>query len=113
MLARLLASHGVLALVPVIAQYADSREAVRGHHRARGTGYIEVHVATPVDVCAVRDVKGLYAKQAAGELSGLTGVDDPYEVPRQPDLRIETQGSTVEQSAAAVHALLVERGLTA
>ncbi|WP_225849341.1 adenylyl-sulfate kinase [Streptomyces sp. HPF1205] len=110
--AELLASHGVLVLVPVIAPYADSREAVRKRHQANGTGYVEVHVATPVDVCAVRDVKGLYAKQAAGELTGLTGVDDPYEVPLHPDLRIETQGHTVEESAAAVHALLAERGLT-
>ncbi|WP_327288216.1 adenylyl-sulfate kinase [Streptomyces sp. NBC_01198] len=110
--AELLASHGVLVLVPVIAPYADSREAVRKRHQAQGTGYLEVHVATPVDVCSVRDVKGLYARQAAGELTGLTGVDDPYEVPDKPDLRIETHGSTVEQSAAAVHALLVERGLT-
>ncbi|MFC4034887.1 adenylyl-sulfate kinase [Streptomyces polygonati] len=110
--AELLASHGVLVLVPVIAPYADSREAVRKRHQARGTGYLEIHVATPVDVCSARDVKGLYAKQAAGELTGLTGVDDPYEVPEQPDLRIETQGRTVEESAAAVHGLLVEKGLT-
>jgi adenylylsulfate kinase len=110
--AELLASHGVLVLVPVIAPYADSRQAVRERHRTQGTGYLEVHVATPVDVCSVRDVKGLYAKQAAGELTGLTGVDDPYEIPEQPDLRIETHGRTVEESAAAVHELLVERGLT-
>jgi adenylylsulfate kinase len=108
--AELLASHGVLVLVPVIAPYADSREAVRKRHQANGTGYVEIHVATPVDVCAVRDVKGLYAKQAAGELTGLTGVDDPYEIPRDPDLRIQTQGHTVEESAAAVFALLAERG---
>jgi adenylylsulfate kinase len=110
--AELLASHGVLVLVPVIAPYADSREAVRKRHRTRGTGYVEIHVATPLEVCADRDVKGLYARQAAGELTGLTGVDDPYEVPLSPDLRIETHGSTVQESAAAVHALLVERGLT-
>jgi adenylylsulfate kinase len=111
--AELLARNGTLALVPVIAPYADSREAVRKRHQARGTGYLEVHVATPLEVCAVRDVKGLYAKQAAGELTGLTGVDDPYEVPQDPDLRIETQDRTVQESAAAVYALLVERGLTA
>lgn len=109
--AELLASHGVKVLVPVIAPYADSREAVRKRHQAQGTGYVEVHVATPVEVCSVRDVKGLYAKQAAGELTGLTGVDDPYEAPQDPDLRIETQGRTVAQSAAALHGLLVERGL--
>jgi adenylylsulfate kinase len=110
--AELLASHGVVVLVPVIAPYADSREAVRKRHEAQGTPYLEVHVATPVDVCADRDVKGLYAKQAAGELTGLTGVDDPYEAPARPDLRIQTQGRTVEQSADAVTALLAERGLT-
>ncbi|MGW3243700.1 adenylyl-sulfate kinase [Streptomyces sp. NPDC001070] len=109
--AELLASHGVKVLVPVIAPYADSREAVRKRHDAQGTAYLEVHVATPVEVCSTRDVKGLYAKQAAGEISGLTGVDDPYEAPETPDLRIETQDHTVEDSAALLTALLVERGL--
>ncbi|MBT2398864.1 adenylyl-sulfate kinase [Streptomyces sp. ISL-100] len=109
--AELLARNGVLALAPVIAPYADSREAVRGRHQSEGTAYLEVHVATPVDVCSVRDVKGLYAKQAAGEVSGLTGVDDPYEAPESPDLRIESHQQTVQESAAALHALLTERGL--
>ncbi|MER5470553.1 adenylyl-sulfate kinase [Streptomyces sp. NPDC002685] len=110
-LAELLSRNGVKALVPVIAPYADSREAVRGRHQAGGTPYLEVHVATPVEVCSVRDVKGLYAKQAAGEISGLTGVDDPYEAPESPDLRIESHTQTVQESAAALHALLTERGL--
>ncbi|MBZ3904694.1 MULTISPECIES: adenylyl-sulfate kinase [Streptomyces] len=110
-LADLLARNGVKALVPVIAPYADSREAVRGRHSASGAAYVEVHVATPVEVCSVRDVKGLYAKQAAGEISGLTGVDDPYEAPETPDLRIESQDQTVQESAALVHKLLIERGL--
>ncbi|MEV0258932.1 adenylyl-sulfate kinase [Streptomyces sp. NPDC050732] len=109
--AELLARNGVLALVPVIAPFADSREAVRKRHQAGDTAYIEVHVATPVEVCSVRDVKGLYAKQAKGEISGLTGVDDPYEAPDSPDLRIESQNQTVQESAAALHALLTERGL--
>ncbi|MEL3949754.1 adenylyl-sulfate kinase [Streptomyces sp. LNU-CPARS28] len=109
--AELLARNGALALVPVIAPFTDSREAVRKRHQAGGTAYLEVHVATPVEVCSVRDVKGLYAKQAAGEISGLTGVDDPYEEPESPDLRIESQDQTVQESAAAVYALLNERGL--
>ncbi|MFE9454680.1 adenylyl-sulfate kinase [Streptomyces sp. NPDC006739] len=109
--AELLASHGVKAVVPVIAPYADSRRAVRDHHGRTGTPYLEVHVATPVEVCSARDVKGLYARQAAGELTGLTGVDDPYEPPRAPDLRIDTHDRGVEDCAAAVHALLRERGL--
>ncbi|WP_307623044.1 adenylyl-sulfate kinase [Streptomyces sp. V3I7] len=110
-LAELLARNGVKALVPVIAPYADSREAVRGRHEKAGTPYLEVHVATPVEVCSVRDVKGLYARQAAGELTGLTGVDDPYERPESPDLRIESQHQSVQESAASVYALLSERGL--
>ena len=110
-LAELLARNGVKALVPVIAPYADSREAVRKRHAESGTTYLEVHVATPVEVCSVRDVKGLYAKQASGELTGLTGVDDPYEAPGAPDLRIESQDQTVQESAASVYALLGERGL--
>ncbi|MFF3887238.1 adenylyl-sulfate kinase [Streptomyces sp. NPDC001914] len=110
-LAELLARNGVTALVPVIAPYADSRDAVRGRHQENGTTYLEVHVATPVEVCSVRDVKGLYAKQAAGELTGLTGVDDPYEAPESPDLRIESHTQTVQESAAALHALLTEKGL--
>lgn len=109
--AELLASNGVKALVPVIAPYEESREAVRNRHQGEGTPYLEVHVATPVEVCSVRDVKGLYAKQAAGEISGLTGVDDPYEEPQNPDLRIESHHQTVQESAAALHALLTERGL--
>lgn len=109
--AELLASQGVKVLAPVIAPYADSRAAVAARHAAEGTVYLEVHVATPVEVCSVRDVKGLYAKQAAGEISGLTGVDDPYEAPSAPDLRIEAHTQSVAESADALHALLVERGL--
>ena len=109
--AELLASHGVKVLVPVIAPYADSRAAVRERHAAAGTEYLEIHVATSVEICAQRDVKGLYAKQATGELTGLTGVDDPYEAPTSPDLRLETHPQTVDESVDALYALLVARGL--
>ncbi|RAG84442.1 adenylyl-sulfate kinase [Streptacidiphilus pinicola] len=109
--AELLASNGVKVLAPVIAPYGESRAAVAARHAAKHTNYLEVHVATPVEVCSERDVKGLYAKQAAGEISGLTGVDDPYEAPASPDLRIEAHTQTVAESAAALHALLTERGL--
>ncbi|MFE0524986.1 adenylyl-sulfate kinase [Streptomyces sp. NPDC058954] len=110
-LAQLLASHGVLVLAPVIAPYAASRAAVRERHTTGGTEYLEVHVATAVQVCAERDVKGLYARQAAGELTGLTGIDDPYEVPDAPELRIRTEGRSVADTAAELHAFLAERGL--
>lgn len=109
--AEKLASHGVKVLAPVIAPYADSRTAVRERHAAASTEFLEIHVATPVELCSERDVKGLYAKQAAGEISGLTGVDDPYEAPENPELRIQTQGRSVAESAAELHAFLTERGL--
>ncbi|WP_374050322.1 adenylyl-sulfate kinase [Streptomyces roseicoloratus] len=111
LVAEVLARNGVLALVPSIAPYADSRRAVRERHRASHTPYLEVHVATPSSTCSERDVKGLYAKQAAGEISGLTGVDDPYEAPDLPDLRIPAHAQTVAESAASLLSLLVERRL--
>ncbi|MEU9107558.1 adenylyl-sulfate kinase [Streptomyces xanthophaeus] len=111
LVAEVLARNGVKAVVPVIAPYEDSRAAVRERHAASGTPYLEVHVAAPVEVCSERDVKGLYARQAAGEISGLTGVDDPYEAPADPDLRLESHAQTVTESAAALHALLVGREL--
>ncbi len=111
LVAEVLARNGVLCVVLVIAPYADSREAVRKRHQASGTAYLEIHVATPVEVCSERDVKGLYARQAAGVLKGLTGVDDPYEPPLDPALTLPARAQTPQKSADAVHALLVSRGL--
>ncbi|MGW3077167.1 MULTISPECIES: adenylyl-sulfate kinase [unclassified Kitasatospora] len=109
LMADVLARNGVIVLVPVVAPYADSRRAVRTRHADSGTGFLEVHVATPVEVCAERDVKGLYAKQAAGEISGLTGVDDPYETPERPDLVIPAHRQSAEESAEALLGLLVAK----
>ncbi|WP_030253830.1 adenylyl-sulfate kinase [Streptomyces violens] len=113
LMAEVLARNGVLVLVPVVAPYADSRDAIRQRHSESGTAFLEVHVATPVEVCAQRDVKGLYAKQRAGELTGLTGVDDPYEIPEKPDLVIPAHGQPAAESAAALRDLLVERRFVA
>lgn len=109
--AHLLARHGVLAVVPVIAPYADDRSAVRALHEERGAVYVEVHVTTPVEVAGARDVKGLYARAQAGLLTGMTGVDDPYEVPDRPEVRIDTHDRTVEDSVDALVAELSRRGL--
>ncbi len=109
--AELLARHGVVTLVPVIAPYAATRDEVRARHDASGTGYLEVHVATPLAECARRDVKGLYARAAAGEITAMTGVDDPYEEPDKPDLRLDTTGTDVAGAARRVLDLLSERGV--
>jgi len=108
--AELLARHGVVVIVPVIAPYQDARDKVRAHHESHGTAILQVHLSTPVEVCAERDVKGLYAKAFRGEISAMTGVDDPYEIPGDPDLRIDTSTLDQERSVAALLGLLVERG---
>src|SRR3954467_12927794 len=87
--ARLLASHGVIVLVPVIAPYAAARQAVRGDHGAASVPFAEIFVSTPLAVTEQRDVKGLYAKARNGEISGMTGVDDPYEEPRSAELVLD------------------------
>lgn len=110
-LARLLAGHGVLVLVPVIAPYAATRAAVRAEHETAGISFVEVYVSTSVAECARRDVKGLYAAHAAGRLTHLTGVDDPYEAPEHPDAALDTTGQDPAASVAAIAALLNERGL--
>ncbi|WP_206797396.1 adenylyl-sulfate kinase [Amycolatopsis sp. MtRt-6] len=106
-IAGLLSGHGVITLVPVIAPYADSRAQVRVRHAEKGVAFAEVYVATPVEICSARDVKGLYAKQRAGVLSGLTGVDDPYEAPRAPELVIPAHSQSVAESVDAVHAFVL------
>jgi adenylylsulfate kinase len=105
-LAERLAAHGVAVLIPVIAPYADGRDLVRRRHTDRGLRYFEVHVDTPVEVCAARDPKGLYARQARGELRGLTGVDDPYEIPTNPDLRMDTSRRCAQDCARDIQAAL-------
>jgi len=111
MVAEILARNGVIALVPVIAPYQASRETVRQRHELVRIPYLEIHVAAPVEVCTERDVKGLYAKQAAGVIRSLTGVDDPYEAPERPDLRLYTHRESISESADAVHTMLAEREL--
>jgi adenylylsulfate kinase len=109
--AATLARHGVLVLASVISPFAETRGQVRRLHGERGATFLEVHVATPVEVCAERDVKGLYARQRSGDLQGLTGVDAPYEAPTAPEARIPTQDQSLEQSVDQLLAVLVERGL--
>jgi adenylylsulfate kinase len=108
---ELLARHGVLVLVPVIAPYAPAREGVRRHHLDRGSSFVQVHVSTPLAECARRDPKGLYGKARRGLISGLTGVDDRYDVPVDPDLRLDTTDIGVSAAAERVCRLLVDLGL--
>ncbi len=88
--ASLVARHGGIALVAAISPYREGRQAARQLVEAAGGVFFEIHVATPLAVCAQRDPKGLYAKAMAGTIAHFTGVDDPYEEPEQPDLRLDT-----------------------
>jgi adenylylsulfate kinase len=99
-LAHMLSRNGVTVLVPVIAPYRAARDEVRALHE--DGRFIEVYVSTPLDVCSERDVKGLYAQQRAGDLTGLTGVDDPYEPPLEPDVVVPTEQQTLETSVDTV-----------
>ena len=74
-----------------------------------GEGFLEVHVAAPLDVCEQRDPKGLYKKARAGEIKDFTGIDAPYEEPRTPDIRLDTGNATVEDCTAQLTDLIKER----
>jgi adenylylsulfate kinase len=103
--AGLLTGHGVTVLVAAISPYRAVRDEVRTTIERVG-GFLEVHVAADLATCRARDVKGLYARQARGELRGLTGVDDPYEPPLAPELVLDTTAELPEASADRVLALL-------
>ena len=90
-----------IAICAPIAPYANTREQIRETIEEYG-GFIEVHVSTPLDVCESRDRKGLYAKARAGIIKGFTGVDDPYELPRRPEIMIDTTDLTPDEAAQEI-----------
>jgi sulfate adenylyltransferase len=96
--------NGGIAICAPIAPYAATRKIVREMIEPLG-GFLEIHVATPIEVCEARDRKGLYAKARAGILKGFTGIDDPYEVPEKPEMRLDTAELTPDLAA---HRILVK-----
>jgi adenylylsulfate kinase len=105
--AKLLTRNGVGVIVSAISPYKEARDMVR---RDIEEDFIEVFVDCPVEVCAGRDVKGLYAKAFAVEIEDFTGVSDPYEPPAAPELTLKTDEEKPEESARRVVALLGELG---
>lgn len=101
-----LEAHGVVVVASLVSPYAASRDFVRG----LCARFVEVHVATPLAECERRDPKGLYAKARAGEVTHFTGVSDPYEAPRAPELSFDTTGRAVDDAVAAVLAALAAKG---
>ena len=106
--ANLLSRNGVPVITAAISPYKDIRNEAR---EMMGDRFVEAYVKASVETCEERDVKGLYAKARAGEIKEFTGVSDPYEPPDDPELVIETEQQSPEQSARQILAYLEERGL--
>ncbi len=104
--ANLLSRNGVIVIAATISPYQEIRDEIR----AINQDFVEVYINTPLEVCEARDVKGLYAKARAGEIKGFTGIDDPYEVPTNPEVVCESARETVEQSANKAIATLEKLG---
>jgi ATP sulfurylase/adenylyl-sulfate kinase len=103
--ADLLTRNGVIAVIAAISPY----RAVRDELRATIGDFIEVHVDCPLEVLVQRDVKGLYAKAIAGEISGFTGVSDPYEAPTAPEVALDTSAQSVDECVASILNALAAR----
>src|SRR2546425_5729342 len=104
-----LARHGATVLVSAISPYEETRRKARGLIEEHGD-FVEVFVKASVDVCASRDVKGLYEKAFSGEIKEFTGVSDPYEEPSAPELVLDTESQSPQESAVRVLEVLTARG---
>ncbi len=102
----LLTRNGVICISAAIAPYSEARDWARKEIK----NFVEVYVKCPIEVCRQRDVKGLYKLVDEGKIKNFTGVDDPYEEPEHPELVIETDKETVEESVDRIFAKLVEMG---
>jgi sulfate adenylyltransferase len=98
-----------IAICAPIAPYNGTRTEIRNSIESYG-GFIEVHVSTPLKVCETRDRKGMYAKARAGLIKGFTGVDDPYEIPESPEVRIDTSDLTPDEAAQEILLFLGQKG---
>ena len=102
----LLTRNGVVCISAAIAPYSEARAWARQEIG----NFVEVYVKCPIEVCRERDVKGLYKLVDEGKITGFTGVDDPYEEPEHPELVVETNTETVEESVESIIATLEARG---
>lgn len=106
--ARLFTEAGVIAFTSFISPYRADRDLVRAIHDPGR--FVEVHVAASVETCESRDVKGLYKKARAGEIPEFTGISAPYEAPERPELVLDTNLQTVEESVGRLVSFLEEKG---
>ena len=111
--AKLFADAGVLTMTSFISPYRKDRDLVRALHAEARLPFIEVHVATPIEVCEQRDPKGLYKKARAGQLKGFTGIDDPYEAPVSPELTLDATATSPQDAAVLLIQYFQKQGLIA
>jgi adenylylsulfate kinase len=97
-MASRLAAHAVTVVASFVSPYRESRDFIR----RLCPRFVEIYVATPLEECERRDVKGLYARARRGEIRNFTGIDDPYEAPERPELTLDTRALSVDQAVAAV-----------
>src|SRR5258706_13215393 len=102
----LLTRNDVICISAAISPYRETRQWARDHIG----DFVEVYVKCPIEVCRQRDVKGLYKLVDEGKIKGFTGVDDPYEEPDNPELIVETDKETIEESVARIFSKLEELG---
>jgi sulfate adenylyltransferase len=100
--------HGGLVVCAAVSPYRATRNDVR--NMMGSDHFVEVFVDTPIEVCEERDVKGLYSKARRGEIKGFTGIDDPYEAPRNPEVTLDTVRNLAEENARRILEYLVEKG---
>jgi len=103
---HLLSRNGVIAIAAAVSPYREAREAVR----KRIGRFVEVYVKCPLEVCMARDVKGMYRKASAGEIPQFTGVTDPYEEPTEPEVIVETDTQSPEESFSVILRKLMSLG---
>jgi adenylylsulfate kinase len=109
--AKLFADAGVITMTSFISPYRKDRDNARQLHEQAGLPFIEVYLATPLEVCEQRDPKGLYKKARAGEIKNFTGIDDPYEPPLRPELTFNAAEISPQEAAAQLLDYLVEHGI--
>lgn len=101
-MASLLERNGVVVVASFVSPYCEAREFCR----KLCSNFVEVHLATSVEECVRRDVKGMYKQALAGEIANFTGISDPYEPPADPEIRIDTAGKSISDSVEEIFSYL-------
>lgn len=104
---KLFVDAGILTIASFVAPYQKDRENIK--NIVGEENYIEIHVSTDINVCEKRDIKGLYAKVRRGEIKNLTGIDAPYEVPSNPDMRIDTDGKSIQDLVEKIYKKIIHK----